>query len=108
MEFENNKRSIFFILGVALFAIAVVGTFVIPYFFFVTPIFLLVAILFVWVSKRKTLTKIFWTISPVGLLFLLLIISYKLNKMESETFFIPTDFRGKFVIYFEESCGTNV
>jgi len=108
MRFENNKRSIFFILGITLFAISIVGTFKIPYFFFITPIFFLVASLFVWFSRRKTLAKIFWTVSPIGLLFLLLILSYKLNKMEAETYLIPNDFRGKFVIYFEESCGTDV
>lgn len=45
---------------------------------------------------------------PVSLLFLLLVIGYQLNKMESETYLIPQDFRGKGVIYFEESCGTDV
>jgi hypothetical protein len=28
--------------------------------------------------------------------------------MESETYLIPKDFRGKFVIFFEESCATDV
>lgn len=104
----NNKRDGFLIAGIVLFAVAIIGTFVIPYFFLITPIFLLVAILFVWLSKRKTSTKVLWTVSPLGLLFLLLVISYQLGKMESETFLIPQDFRGKFVIYFEEPCGTDI
>jgi hypothetical protein len=104
----NNKRDGFLIAGIVLFAIAIIGTFVIPYFFLITPIFLLVAILFVWLSKRKTSTKILWSVSPIGLLFLLLVIGYQPGKKEFETFLIPQDFRGKFVIFFEETCGTDV
>ncbi len=108
MSLNNNERDGFFIAGIVLFAIAIIGTFVIPYFFLITPIFLFAAILFAWLSKQKTLTKILWTVSPIGLLSLLIVIGYQLDKKESETFLIPKDFRGKFVIYYEESCGTDV
>jgi len=107
MNLNNNERNGFFIAGIVLFAVAIIGTFVIPYFFLIMPIVVLIAILLIWISKRKTLTKILWTVSPLGLLVLLFVINYQLNKMESETYLVPKEFRGNFAVYFEESCGVD-
>jgi hypothetical protein len=104
---ENNKRDGFFIVGIVLFAFTIVATFVVPYFFLIMPLSLLIASIFVVVCKKKTSSKILWILSPIGLLALLIFIGYQLNKMEPETLLIPNDFRGSFVVYFEESCGTD-
>lgn len=103
---QTYKRNGLFFAGIILLAIAILSTFVIPYFFLITPVFLLIATVLIWFSDRATSSKILWTVSPIALLGLLIVIYYQSEKMESETYLIPDNFRGYFVIWFEESCGS--
>lgn len=105
---KNNERDIAFISGIILFAVAIIATFVIPFFFLITPFVFVIAIILICISKQKTQTKIISVLIPVCLLVLLFVIDYQRKKMESETYLIPKDFRGKFVIFFAEPCGTDI
>lgn len=59
----------------------------------------------VWSSKKTRDIKLFWTILPLLIISSIIILLYKLNQAEPETFLIPPNFRGQITIIYEEPCG---
>lgn len=103
----NKERDKFFTAGIIFVVVPFIAIFIIPFFFLIAPFFFLNGIVSIWVSKQKASTKLFWTVAPLSSFVLLLAIIYQLDKMESETYLIHKDFRGKFVVFFEENCGVD-
>ncbi len=66
---------------------------------------LILGIILVWFAKENISKKLLVTIVPIPLITAIFFLSIYLNKAESETFLIPTDYRGDIVIFYDEGCG---
>lgn len=73
------------------------------------PIFgLLLGIIFLWSSKENLKTKILLTFLPIPVVVATFFWMVQLNKAEPEIFLIPQNYRGSFLIKFNESCGESI
>ncbi len=108
-ERTSQKRSWLFIAGTVLvvFWSAVIGFFHIGVLYLLgLPILgLIVGIILVWFAKENISKKLLVTTIPIPLIIAIFFLSFYLNKAESETFLIPTDYRGEIVIFYDEACG---
>ncbi|HXG84865.1 MAG TPA: hypothetical protein VNI84_12655 [Pyrinomonadaceae bacterium] len=105
-----QKRSWVFKTGVGfvIFWSFVIGFFNIAvlYLFGIPILALLLGIILVWVSKEIVKTKLLLTFIPIPIILLSFFLFYLLlPKAEPETFLILQNFRGQFVIIFDEPCG---
>lgn len=89
---------VFFSLAVGFLNVGVLYLFGIPI------IGLLSGLILVWLSKVTFNKKAVLTFLPVFLIPSAFFIFLYLNKAEPETFLIPENFRGRIVIFYEESC----
>jgi hypothetical protein len=108
-----QKRSWVFKTGVGfvIFWSFIIGFFNIGvlYLFGVPLLGLLMGVILVWISKETLKTKLLLTFIPIPITLLSFFLFYLLlPKAEPETFLIPQNFRGQFVIIFDEPCGQSV
>lgn len=75
------------------------------YLFGIPFLGLFLGITLIWLSEAEKKLKILWTISPFLIIPATFFMFLQINKAEPETFLIPQNFRGKIVIFYEESCG---
>lgn len=98
-----------FIVGAVLVVISsiVIGILNIGvlYLFGVPILILIVGVLFIWFSNAAVKFKALVTLLPIPLILLSFFITFQLRKAEPETFLIPKDFRGSFVVFYKEPCG---
>jgi hypothetical protein len=73
------------------------------------PIFgLLLGIIFIWSANETLKTKIILTFIPIPTIFATFFWMYQLKKAEPEIYLIPQNYRGAFLIKFDESCGESI
>jgi len=104
-----KKRNGIFITGaiMTVFWSVIIGIFNIGVVYLLgIPVFaLLLDIILVWVGKSSIREKILLTFLPLPLIALTFFLFFEITKADSETFLIPQDFRGEFVIFYNEPCG---
>lgn len=67
---------------------------------------LIVGIIMIWFSKAPVTWRIGGTLLSILIMTTTFMISLQMRKAEPETFLIPEGFRGEFVIFYEEPCGS--
>lgn len=102
----KSKR--FFIIGTVLIILGAGAATLSPYtlYCYYAPLWaFLLGLLLVWISDRRVMTKIIWTLTPFIFYATFQVCWYQFNKAPAETFIIPKDYRGKIHIHFNKSCG---
>lgn len=67
---------------------------------------LITGILMIWFSKTPVIWRIGVTLLSILIISASFMISLQIRKAEPETFLIPDGFRGEFVIFYDEPCGS--
>lgn len=67
---------------------------------------LIAGILMIWFSKAPVIWRIGGTLLSILVISASFMISTQIRKAEPETFLIPDRFRGEFVIFYDEPCGS--
>lgn len=60
----------------------------------------------IWTSRSSAQIKSVATLSSLLIIPVSFFVSFQLSKAEAETFLIPLNYRGEFVVFFDEECGT--
>jgi hypothetical protein len=105
---KSRNNNTIFLIGAILTIIGGGFATIVPYslyFYYLPVILLLIGLTLIWLTKRKIITKIIWTISPVVFFFGFQAIWYQLNKVDPEIFLIKEDYRGKIHVIFNQECG---
>lgn len=66
---------------------------------------LLAGIVLVWLARTSIKLKILWTLAPLPIAISLFLAFLYMNRTDPEVFLIPSNFRGQFVVFFNEPCG---
>ena len=93
---------IFWSIFIGIFHIGVLYLFGIPF------LGLLIGIIFVWSAKESLKTKILLTFLPIPIVIATFFWMSQLFKAEPEIYLIPQNYRGDFLIRFEEPCGESI
>src|SRR6056300_1667497 len=104
---KSRNNNAIFLIGAILTIIGGGFATIVPYslFYYLPVILLLIGLALIWLTNRKIITKIIWTISPVVFFFGYQAIWYQLNKVDPEIFLIKEDYRGKIHVVFNQECG---
>lgn len=108
-EQATGRNNWFFRIGVGVlvFTSVVIGVLHIGvlYLFGIPFLGLLVGFALIWLSDAKRTVKILLTFSPIPIIVAAFLLAFQINKAEPETFIVPIDFRGEFVVFLDEPCG---
>jgi hypothetical protein len=105
------NRNLIFKIGITLVIIGAGFTTILPgsLYFYAVPFFVfIIGVIFVWIGKRKILTKVLWTIIPLLCFFCYQFIWHEFQKTEPEYFLIPKNYNGKVQIVFNSKCGNKI
>ena len=92
-------------IGVMSFITGILGPGVL--YLFGIPLFLLLfGLILVWLSKAPLKPKAIATVLPIPLIISVFFLSIWFRTASPELYLIPDDFRGEFVVYFDEPCGS--
>ncbi len=104
----NGQNGLFYTGAIiTIFSAIVIGAVHVGVFYLLgIPVFLyILGISLVWISKKAVKVKSLVTLISIGLMPLTLLTLSMLSRPEPEVFLIPENFRGRFVIYYQEPCG---
>ena len=108
MKFDRNLT---FKVGIILVVISTILIAILPglIYFYGIPFFVFIlGLILVWVGKRKIITKILYTITPILFFFTYQYFWKEYKTIEPETFLIPKNYRGCVRIMFNSKCGEEI
>lgn len=104
-------RKPLFIVGLVVTVIfsAVIGVLNVGvlYFFGIPVLFLIAGIIMIWLSRARLAWRIVSTCISIPIICASFAFWLGINRAEPETFLLPDGFRGEFVIFYDEPCGTD-
>lgn len=77
------------------------------YFYGAPVIAFSIGVILVWLSGLSIRSKVLWTLTPTSIFFIYQFLWRWANTNEPETFLIPSSYRGKVHVLFDEQCGQN-
>ena len=108
MKFDRNLT---FKIGITLVIISTFFISILPgsLYFYGIPFFVFIlGLILVWLGKRKIISKILYTITPVLFFFTYQYFWKEYKTIEPETFLIPENYRGCVRIRFNSKCGEEI